>query len=476
MESVFFDMNPSMRQFTDNSLRSNSMLHRAQNAAEGKTKTSKSAKAAKSGISMEASVSGEDMMGSMDLGEFRGGGSGFQAFSSITEDDEEREKQSANLAEMLASMKSASSEAAPSFVSDHHSPFTVEQSFTQNTEQPAGEKQVADADEQSSSILEPVTSCYTEQPVPDITHPQDYEVSPAEFSENSEPEEDCAPPPPAAVLVERAPSSDRPSKSDSVKISEENVQAEIAPKEKTEKKSSEWNSLLSFDEGFLIADDEKFKSSAAAEEEASAPSLEKVTIPKDAEGSDAGINAVIAAMLKDSSYLSDYEISVLNYYVGSFGIEILKLCLDSGVKIRVMPSDGSSFYSGGYSKKEKTCFIPQASLSSKQEFVSARFYMAMAFDHSLGDGDFSSAKSPAVLSSWHLCRSLERGHLFQDAFSASDPSLYFAQSAESFLREDGDVLAESPFFDCGELYDYDRTMFSYMEYLFGKFGKKRSKI
>ena len=66
-----------------------------------------------------------------------------------------------------------------------------------------------------------------------------------------------------------------------------------------------------------------------------------------------------------------------------------------------------------------------------------------------------------------MCRDRINGHLFQDIFSSSTPSRYFAQSVESFLRQ-RDECPNSYFFNHDQLYDYDRSMFSYIEYLFNQ--------
>ena len=90
MESIFFDLNPSMKQFTDNALRANNMLHKAQHH-ESKAKTSKASKAAGSNIGTDTAFSGDDMMGGMDLGDFRGGGS--SAFESFKQSDDDSDSQ-----------------------------------------------------------------------------------------------------------------------------------------------------------------------------------------------------------------------------------------------------------------------------------------------------------------------------------------------------------------------------------------------
>lgn len=489
MESIFFDLNPSMRQFTDNALRSNSMLHRAQNNAEGKTKTSRAAKSAKASISMEAGVSGEDMMGGMDLGDFRGGGSGFETFSGRTDDDDESERSSRQprLSEMLASMKSsfsgASAAMSPS-ASPVSAPAVAESDGgggenAAETASPASGGAAVSADSPASS---PDPSPAGGFPVSDAGG-----LSPEAVSELSssaaEPRSDPVADSPAVRegAAERGPdgksspkAGPRTGEGDSVHVEAAKERRSSGQSREERKAPSEWNSLLSFDEGFLIAENEKFSPAASvAEEDDSAPSFEEISVDVSDDVS-ADSSVIVSSMLCEND-LTQYELSVLNYYLGSFGKRILKKCLDFGVRIWVRSSPDRGFYSGGYSRGDKVCSVSRESLSRKEEFVSARFYMAMAFDHALGDGEFSSSKSPAVLSSWRLCRDFEPGHMFQDSFSASDPSLYFAQSVESYLRGPEDAAPDSPLFGHDELYDYDRSMFSYIDYLFGKFIPKEER-
>jgi hypothetical protein len=99
-------------------------------------------------------------------------------------------------------------------------------------------------------------------------------------------------------------------------------------------------------------------------------------------------------------------------------------------------------------------------------------YFAHVFDHSLGDQGFASEKSPAVLASYKACLNREPGHLFIDSYSAASPVHYFAQTVEAFLTAPHGQLTggydDRHSFLCTkeELYDIDRSMYAYIEYLF----------
>ena len=82
-----------------------------------------------------------------------------------------------------------------------------------------------------------------------------------------------------------------------------------------------------------------------------------------------------------------------------------------------------------------------------------------------------------MLSNYNSCLNREKGHQFIDGFSSTSPIHYFAQTVESFLTAPHGQL--NNFFSvvdevlCSkeELYDLDRSMYSYIEYLFRQVNK-----
>lgn len=481
MESIFFDLNPSMKQFTDNALRANNMLHKAQHH-ESKAKTSKASKAAGSNIGTDTAFSGDDMMGGMDLGDFRGGGSSaFESFKQSDDDSDSQDRKPPNLAAMMSYVKNfPTSESVSNTYQEQKQKINTEQTpIPENSSnnnivnQEQGTENNLNIDEnKTESILENTSNIennketqYSEEDSNisklgkepsnisfDETNDTDSETKNGSESNNEK--------------IDKRKKESISKSQEKIIISEEPKKETKTQKEQSiEKKESAWNSLLSFDEGFLIATDEKFLQLGAVDEvnpeEPKAASFETISIPKiDSSISEAEI---LNAMIPVNAF-GDYEHSMLIYYLSFYGKKVLKLCADFGIKI--LPN-GLNENLGRYSKNEKTCFILPSSLNSNELFIAPRLYMAVAFDHALGGEDFSSEKSPAVLSSWQLCRDRTPGHLFQDLFSASTPSRYFAQSIESFLRQK-DECPTSYFFSHDQLYDYDRSMFSYIEYLFNQ--------
>ena len=481
MESIFFDLNPSMKQFTDNALRANNMLHKAQHH-ESKAKTSKASKAAGSNIGTDTAFSGDDdMMGGMDLGDYRGGSSSsFESFRQSEDDSDSPERRTPNLSAMMSYVRNSPSDdsANNNIYQDRRINADQPQTFeipsnVLNNENNFGNN----AEDNNLPVSENTYNNYSQE-----TENQSYESVNSDnakfgkepenisFEDNSKKENEAINNNSESKNVDKIDKKDNKKTSKSqekVVISEEPKKITEEKKEQKieKKKESAWNSLLSFDEGFLIATDEKFLQFGAMDEinpdEPEIVSKETISVSvADSSTSEAEIlNSIIPA-----NAFSDYEHSMLVYYLSFYGKKILKLCADFGIKILPNGLNGSL---GRYSKNEKTCFILPSSLNSNELFVAPRLYMAVAFDHALGGEDFSSEKSPAVLSNWQLCRDRMQGHLFQDIFSASNPSRYFAQSIESFLRQ-RDECPHSYFFNHEQLYDYDRSMFSYIEYLFNQ--------
>lgn len=477
MESILFDLNPSMKQFTDNALRMNNMLHKAQHH-ESKAKTSKASKTAGSNIGTDTAFSGDDMMGGMDLGDYRGGGSSsFESFRQSEDDSDSPDRKPPNLSAMLSCMNNNSTSELPSNiyqdqkVNNQVLPVS-ENSYRQNDSE--NNLSVTAPENNNVGVLSgneynnSSESQYSQETSIDKPPAQTEILNEHNFSVDVEPKKETTD---SVSTVSEKIENNKKYKSSK---SQEQVVISKEPEKKKEekvdqkvevKKESAWNSLLSFDEGFLIATDEKFLQLGAVDEvnpdEPEAVSFEKVSVPV----VDTSVSEVeILKSIIPVNAFSDYEYSMLVYYLSFYGKKVLKLCADFGVKILPNALNGSL---GIYSKNEKTCFILPSSLNSNELFIAPRLYMAVAFDHALGGEDFSSEKSPAVLSSWQMCRDRINGHLFQDIFSSSTPSRYFAQSVESFLRQ-RDECPNSYFFNHDQLYDYDRSMFSYVEYLFNQ--------
>lgn len=455
MESIFFDVNPSIKQFTENALKANNMLHKAQDREMKHIKSSKTTKAANSNISMESGLSEEDMMSGMEFGDYRGGGASFEFFQSSDEASGEellkREDDKRN-SEMLAALK--------------RSYFNFDESDQKNNGVILKRNKTEYGSGSSSELSEPTS--------PVFESPLESSSGVLRQGASSDTEETLE-----IKTTEISAKTDYAKVQDSgdqikEKSEEQNLDRSISEPSKKQAENVEntgghksaWTSLLSFDEGFIIASDDNFFEQVQEIRDEDNISFEEIDIPDAMNVPDKKPEELVKSMLITEN-LNEYELSALIYYLSSYGTNILTMCKEFGVKISVPVSSDGLYASGAYVKNEKLCVVPRESLTRKEEFVSARFYMALAFDHTLGGEDFSSRNSAAVLSSWRLCKDRTAGHLFQDVFTAGDPALYFAQSVESYLRNENDV-AESSFFNKEQLYDYDRTMFSYVDYLFNR--------
>ena len=483
MESVFFDSNPSIRQFTDNASRANSLLHRAQNR-EIKTKTSKTAHLDTDGdMSNQANVSSGDMLGSMDFGDTRGGGGDLE-FTSYEQSEERREQlkeealkynrqqreiqeQEKRMTDFLKALKGEKTEEPkieplPQIIPEKKEPPVESAEITVEAELEMGRDIKQDNLSEKNSDTKSVLF-----DKPEISLPQTSQIQAAQKET-------------ADKTVDKIFEKTVDKSAEKVEISKIR-QDKPKDSEALNKRDSQWNSLLSFDDGFLIANIGA-DSVQVKEEQAIVKALdysnEIIELPQNLGEITQAVEKIIDGMLLNAPS-TEYIKSVLYYQLSSFKSRILKLCSDFGVKIKLKTSSlavefpQEKFLSNSacaYISAQKLCVLDENVLTHKEEALSSRLFMAMAFDHALGKDNFSSLKSPAVLSNYGLCRDNEPGHMFCDSFSANNPVNYFAQSLESYLRKDGDTV-KSCIYNNEELYDYDRSMYMYIEYLFKEINR-----
>lgn len=483
MESVFFDSNPSIRQFTDNASRANNLLHRTQHR-EMKPKTSKTAQTDSADMS-GTNISGGDMMGGMDFGDNRGSGGDFE-FTSYEQSEEQRELMR---------------ESARKYGEEQREIVEQEKRMTDFIKALKGEDTEVAPKHEENAAISPLSSA-SESRVQESAALSEEAVSMEDISGTENVGHDSLTQdniPQKVALEQELPNKDKLQdekksvnpvkdkyKIESSKKNEHRAEkVDIAKPEKTEKeqpvqenvrKDSDWNSLLAFDDGFLIANlGFQTKSSELVETSEITPDFsgEKIEIPQTLDEIADDIEEIVSGMLTCAPS-SEYIRSVLNYQMSPFGKRILKLCSDFGVKIVLKtsflkdsyPNENFSANSAcAYISSQKFCVLDENLITQKEEAVSARLFMAMAFDHALGIDTFSSLKSPAVLSNYGLCKESEPGHMFCDSFASVNPVNYFAQAVESFLRKDGETL-ESHIYNHEDLYDYDRSMYMYIDYLF----------
>jgi len=286
--------------------------------------------------------------------------------------------------------------------------------------------------------------------------------------------------------AEKSPETDG---SETVKLSEREREELIL----LEGAGSEFISLLSHDDGFIIADTSKKKKVVRS-------SANEIKAAKKVNG-----KKKKKAVKKGSSPLSLRFKEVFNELVFSesrgiaykklcrelkiFGIGVLEACRKNNERVLLLPMDKSlADYSAllskdydnsindlryGYLPGESLMIIGEETILNGNPRINIPvLYFAYSFDHTLGDDGFSSEESPAVLSNFDSCTSRENGHLFIDSYSSFSPTHYFAQSIEAFLTAPhGQLIGnftslEDPICTKEELYDADRSMYVYLEYLF----------
>lgn len=261
--------------------------------------------------------------------------------------------------------------------------------------------------------------------------------------------------------------------------------------------SMEFVSLLSYDDGFIIAETGSKKTQASTtsaygrklRDKDRDREKKKVKQPISITPPEFRVRfrEVFGKMVLTDNRSIIYE--NLCQQLKIFGIRVLETCCESGERVLLIPigkslEDYRSLLTQEYDSsimKMKYGYLPNEHLVVLNEEVILNgnprvqipvMYFAHAFDNALGQEGFASEKSPAVLSNYNSCLDRERGHIFIDSYSAISPVHYFAQAVEAFLTAPHGQLTATfpdnrdPLCSKEELYDIDRPIYSYIEYLF----------
>lgn len=260
--------------------------------------------------------------------------------------------------------------------------------------------------------------------------------------------------------------------------------------------SMEFVSLLSYDDGFIIADTGSKKPQASAtsaygrklrDRDKEKPKKVKQPISITPPEFRVRFREVFGKIVLTDNRGMVYE--NLCQQLRIFGIRVLETCCDSGERVLLIPigktlEDYRSLLTQDYDSsvmKMKYGYLPNEHLVVLNEEVILNgnpriqipvLYFAHAFDNALGQEGFASEKSPAVLSNYNSCLDREKGHIFIDSYSSISPVHYFAQAVEAFLTAPHGQLTATfpdnrdPLCSKEELYDIDRPIYSYIEYLF----------
>ncbi|GEM_PF-2166570 len=468
MESIFFDANPSLRQFTDNATRMSDQIQRAQQKEGKKVKTSKMTPVDSADLSTESEFLSDDMMGDMDPDQFRGRRSPSFFQNDDSSNDEGKKKGSEG------EEKSSTEISGESFRNDERAripPVSGESVMPEVRQMPSQEtRQVSGS--------EPVHQENTETPPEEKTSSRGMTAKGDGLASKHHPSGEKR----ETTDISKPRKAPVSSKSDSAS----SIREKDTKKENTAEPphgSHSHTSLLAWDDEFIIADPQK-RDVVDEEEQSEAQGFESLDLPSEESDEDIRISQllddIMAAPVNEETKVKMCEL------LTPFGVRVMRLFREFSSRILVLARDQnlSTFLpSHFFHSSLDTCraaYIPELKMcvfaeehidESDMPFISPRFYYAVAFDNALGKDDFASLKSAAVLSNYKSCLEGEPGHQFVDRFSSLSPVHYFAQAVESYLNEE----KKEHLLCCREeLYDSDRSMFLYVEYLFREINRDYS--
>ena len=164
-----------------------------------------------------------------------------------------------------------------------------------------------------------------------------------------------------------------------------------------------------------------------------------------------------------------------------FGLGALRMCVRNKVKVEILDELGFAEHpkllalglrpeetpsDGAYLVESRTVLVDRRSLVGQPRyFHPALYYFAHAFDHAQGGETFSSRKAAAVVACFESSVRALNGFDFVDELAAADPVRYFARSVAVYLGRDD---CSDPLWSHQDLFDFDRAMYDYLQYLFSR--------
>lgn len=234
----------------------------------------------------------------------------------------------------------------------------------------------------------------------------------------------------------------------------------------SDSQESTWSSLLDHSQGFLVT------------EPTLAQELEEVSLTASVEEVPQEIKVWTKELIVGQA--SERIRQLLEVKLARFGAGILRYCVGQGVRVRVLPRGMTLLdhpevlkVAGKDSQVEDACYLPAlkecivtstAVTKVHRYFQPVTFYFAVALDHVLGDENYASVRSHAVVANFH--KNLSENS-FSDDFTSESVVHYFAQAVEAYL---GVYDCIEPVWNKEDLYDFDETMYEYIEYLFKKYN------
>ncbi|MFN8611439.1 MAG: hypothetical protein U0931_28090 [Vulcanimicrobiota bacterium] len=449
MDPIYYQVNQT--RLTEVTQKTSDNL-RLQGNKEAKRKAEKAGDVDKAAMSTDSSSMSDDMLGNMDPDDY--GGRGAKQFAQMwkeqMEDEEDQDEQDEGEDE-----------------SDDEQPPEPE-------DQAAPNKEESDIEAMAAADLGPSDGTPVSPPASSSG------ALAAERQPAVEPAEACAPEQPAApespesrkknvVTPPTSPSQARSSKEQepgSEKFSSTGKSAEASAEAlaSAPAKKSSLGSLLDFSSGFLIAEDAHFDANAEEEAVPGEVAPEEV-LPEE-------ISILLERLVTGDSSQPGYR--KLNQLLSRFGRRVLQQCIEAHAKVYLLPPGepllahpllsncGSGDLQGAaYLPEQRLCLIEDECVArAPHGFHPVFYYFAHLWDHAMGGENFASSKSAAVKASYQVC--LEGGHRFGDLMSSHSPAHYFAQAVESYLAEND---CFEPLWTRQDLYDFDRSIYDYIEYL-----------
>lgn len=429
MDPIYYQVNQS--RLTENTQKSSDNLRIQQNK-EARRKSEKAGEVDKSATASDLSSMSDDMLGDMDPDDY--GGQGARQFAQMwkeqfteeTEEDCEEEDD--------------------------------DQAEGEDSEEEPPDEEPRD---EQALLKEEVPVLKEGPPLPQGVAGRDEPRAPGQAPE-APPSSPQPPPPPQPGRQESSPAVAVAQTAQAEPASEP-----IAPKKAAvpEKGSLGLTSLLDFSNGFLIAEEAQWDVHAS-----DIPTAEEVV--EEEEVLDEDISIILERMVGGDSTQPTYR--KLCHLLSRFGRSVLQVCSESQTKVYLLPpgeplTAHPQLHNSGYDDLKGAAYLPQNRLCLVEDECLAEaphgfhplfFYFAHAFDHALGGENFASLKSPAVRASYLAC--LDGAHRFGDLMAAHSPAHYFAQAVESYLAEND---CFEPLWTRQDLYDFDRSMYDYVEYL-----------
>lgn len=442
----------TQQRMTENTQKSSDLL-RIQKK-ELKEKSSRANELDSAELSPDLNSMGEDLMGSMDPDMFGRSNSAERFKRAWEEEPEERKEQDeeegeeegepGGTAEALAEEKRRSEsersqlESIPESKSDSRSDSESD-SESDSSETESDSESEPDSDEAEEEPEEPNSEAEAEDLPTVVLEPDVLDCSQASLE--------------ATDTVEAPAPVEAPSE------------------EKLEPAASGFTSLLDQGSGFLRSD-------------VKADTAELVLEPDDLPLPELppGLADLTARLISGDSSRPGYR--RLAHLLSRFGAGVLRMALREKVQVYLLPP-GNRLHAHPLvanlledEEVEGAVYIPEKRTMVVEDSCVARvprgfhpvlYYFAHAFDHVLGGGEgYASLKSAAVVASYESCRQSLAGHRFADDLAGASPVHYFAQAVESYLGENDSL---EPLWSRDDLYDFDRSIYDYVDYLFRRINR-----